>query len=181
VVLGGIVLVIGAAVYLNGDLGFTAVGTAAAMVALAGNSAATLLGRAVNRGHEHPSVVVTAMSMAVGAATLAGVALGTERPWPRLTWGVARVIAWMALVNTAVAFTLWSWVLRHLAAVEASVINNLMLAEIALLGWLFLGERPGLVDALGIGIVLSGTAMAQLTSARQAPPSGTSTAGARAS
>jgi drug/metabolite transporter (DMT)-like permease len=161
-VLGGVVLVAGAVVYLRGDLGFTAVGLAASLAALAGNSASTLLGRAVNGAHQHPPVVVTAASMAIGAAALALFALTTRRQLPAPTWRLVGVVAWMVLVNTAFAFTVWSWVLRHLDAADAAVINNLMLPEIAVLGWLALGERPAALDAVGIAIVLAGTILANV-------------------
>ena len=50
------------------------------------------------------------------------------------------LIAALALVNTALAFTLWNLTLRVLSAAESSVINNTMLIQIAVLAWLFLGE-----------------------------------------
>jgi len=39
-------------------------------------------------------------------------------------WGI---IVWLALVNTAFAFTLWNRTLQVLSAVESSIINNTML------------------------------------------------------
>jgi drug/metabolite transporter (DMT)-like permease len=62
--------------------------------------------------------------------------------------------------HTAIAFTLWSWVLRHLDAGRAALINNLMLPEIAVLGWLLLGEAPTTRDTVGLLIVLAGTVAA---------------------
>ena len=52
------------------------------------------------------------------------------------------IILWLAVVNTAFAFTLWNFSLRHLGAGESAVINNTMLLQIALLGWIFLDEIP---------------------------------------
>jgi hypothetical protein len=48
----------------------------------------------------------------------------------------------LAVVNTAVAFTLWNRSLRPLSALESAGINNTMLIQIALLAWVFLGEGP---------------------------------------
>ena len=49
---------------------------------------------------------------------------------------------WLALVNSAFAFTLWNRTLRTLSATESSVINNTMLIQIAIL-------LAGTVAALG--------------------------------
>jgi drug/metabolite transporter (DMT)-like permease len=65
------------------------------------------------------------------------------------------IIAWLALVNTAIAFTLWNYTLRTLSAMESSIINSTMLIQIALLAWLFLGE--GLTWQKIIGMILAGS------------------------
>jgi drug/metabolite transporter (DMT)-like permease len=57
-------------------------------------------------------------------------------------------------VNTAFAFTLWNHTLRTLSATQSSIINSTMLVQIAVLAWLFLGER--LSGQEGIGMVLAG-------------------------
>ena len=78
--------------------------------------------------------------MAVGAAVLLGIGIGTQGP-PTLSlqgWGI---VLWLAVVNTALTFTLWNHTLRSLSATESSVINNTMLIQIAVLAWLF-PERP---------------------------------------
>jgi drug/metabolite transporter (DMT)-like permease len=50
------------------------------------------------------------------------------------------IIVWLAMVNTAFAFTLWNQTLRTLTAVESSVINSLMMPQIAILAFVFLDE-----------------------------------------
>jgi drug/metabolite transporter (DMT)-like permease len=59
------------------------------------------------------------------------------------------LIAWLAVVNTAFAFTLWNHTLRTLSAVESSIINNLMLPQIAILAFVFLGETLNGKEILG--------------------------------
>ena len=62
-------------------------------------------------------------------------------------------ILWLAAINTAFAFWLWNKSLQVLTAVESSVINNTMLVQVAILAWIFLGEK---VTPLGIvGLVLA--------------------------
>lgn len=154
-VLGGAIIGVGAALYLSGDLGMTAVGMAAALVGLAANVTSSVLGRAVNRSLRLPSRVVTVVSMAVGAVALVGVGLALEGP-PRLDPVGWLLIGWMAVVNTALAFTWWNESLRHLSATESSAVNNLMLLQIAALAWLLLGEAPGAVQWLGMVLVTLG-------------------------
>ena len=109
------------------------------LVGVFSNAGAALLGRRINREqHLHP-LVVTTISMGIGAVLLLAAGILTQG-LPNLTlvqWGI---IAWLALVNTAFAFTLWNHTLRTLSAMESSIINNAMLIQIPLLAWLFLGE-----------------------------------------
>ena len=72
------------------------------------------------------------------------------------------IIGWLAVVNTALAFTLWNKSLQTLTAVESSIINGTMLPQIALLAWLFLGEPLGGKEVLGLIFVLIGTLIVQL-------------------
>jgi drug/metabolite transporter (DMT)-like permease len=72
------------------------------------------------------------------------------------------IIGWLALVNTAFAFTLWNRTLQTLTAVESSIINGTMLPQIAILAWLFLDEPLNLRQILGITFVGVGTMVVQL-------------------
>lgn len=164
--LGAAVVVAGAAVYFRGNLAATAVGIAAAIVALGANVASSVLGRQVNRATRRPAAVVTAVSMTVGAVVLAMVGLVAEEQ-AALSLRAVVIIAWLAVVNTALAFTLWNHALRHLSAVESSGINNLMLIQIAALAWIFLGETPGPAAIAGIVLVSAGVYLTQAASGRR--------------
>ena len=72
------------------------------------------------------------------------------------------IIGWLALVNTALAFTLWNKSLQTLTAVESSIINGTMLPQIAFLAWIFLGELLGGKEILGLCLVGAGTLIVQL-------------------
>jgi drug/metabolite transporter (DMT)-like permease len=56
---------------------------------------------------------------------------------------------------------LWNFSLRHLTASESSVVNNAMLPQIGLLGWVFLGEAPGLWQWAGMLLVPAGVFIGQ--------------------
>jgi drug/metabolite transporter (DMT)-like permease len=160
---GAILVPIGAAAYLSGDLGATATGLIAASVALGANTTASLFGRAVNRSQHTMPLVTTSVSMAVGAVLLLGTGLALDGFVP-LSLRAVVIIGWLAVVNTALAFTLWNLSLRHLGAGESAVINNTMLLQIAVLGWVFLDEVPTALQWLGLIVVSAGIALAQLRS-----------------
>lgn len=165
---GAVLAALGAVVYFNGRLGGTAVGMIAATVALAANSAAALLGRWVNRDRLAGPLVTTTLSMTIGALPLVAVGLAVEG-WPPITAVGWTIIGWLALVNTALAFTLWNVVHGHLTATETSVLNNTMLVQIALLGWLFLDEPLGSGQVVAIGVVSTGVLLTQLGRRRRPP------------
>jgi DME family drug/metabolite transporter len=83
--------------------------------------------------------VVTTVSMTVGALLLATVGSVAE-PAPSLDGRSWLIVGWLAAVNTAFAFGLWSHTLRRLTAIESSVLNNTMAIQIPVLAWIFLGE-----------------------------------------
>jgi drug/metabolite transporter (DMT)-like permease len=160
--LGVGLVAVGAACYFAGDLGATAAGMVAALTALLANVAASILGRGVNRAGRLPAMTVTAISMGVGAGALVFLAVGIEG-LPSISTKGWLIIAWLAVVNTAFAFTLWNLSLQRLSAVESASINNTMLVQVALLAWVFLGEAPGAIGLLGIGLVSGGVYLVQST------------------
>lgn len=162
---GIIVFVTGVLVYFlpvsgsgEGTLGF-----ALAAFTVCANGAAVVLSRSVNRERAVRPVVVTATSMGVGGTSLLGIGVATEG-LPSLSPTGWLIIAWLAIVNTALAFTLWNRSLQSLSAVESSVINNTMLIQIAVLAWLFLGEQLALREVLGLILAAVGILLASLRS-----------------
>ncbi len=153
---GGATLVaVGAGLYFAGSLGATVAGMVAAGVGLLANAASALLGRRVHRMEGAIPLVTTTVSMTVGAGALLLAGLVTEG-WPHLTGRALLIVLWLAVVNTALAFTLWNLSLRHLTATESVAINNTMLIQIAVLGWIFLAEVPGPGQLAGIVLVTVG-------------------------
>jgi len=137
-------------------------GLTLAGITVCANAVATLLGRSVNRERAIPPLVVTIFSMGIGAIPLLGIGLAAQGLPPLSLTGWA-IIAWLAVVNTALAFTLWNRTLRVLSAVESSIINNTMLIQIAALAWLFLGERLAMSDIAGLALATVGALMVQMT------------------
>jgi drug/metabolite transporter (DMT)-like permease len=166
--LGVALVVVGAVLFFAGDLWATSLGMAAAITSLAANVGGSVIGRHVNRQRRLSPSVVTAISMGVGAVVLVAAALLLEGV-PTLTARAWLLIGWLAVVNTALAFTLWNRSLQRLTAVESASINNTMLVQVALLAWLFLGEWPGLAGIAGILVVSLGVLLAQRQQSVSAP------------
>lgn len=159
-IVGALLVVGGAVLYLAGDLGATTVGLVAAGIGLAANATSSIAGRSVNRRSTSSPLVVTTVSMSVGAISLIVVGLVIDGV-PTLSGKAIAIVGWLAVVNTAVAFTLWNVSLRSLTAVESAGINNLMLVQIALLAWAFLDEAPGAFGLVGIVVVSAGVFLTQ--------------------
>jgi len=170
-VIGAALVAGGAVLYFSGSLEATTVGMAAAGVALLSNVGASVLGRSANRDLSTSPLVVTTVSMAIGAAVLLGAGVTVEGV-PSITLRGGLIIAWLAIVNGALAFTLWNHSLRHLTATESAVINNTMLVQIALAAWIFLGEAPSAVQIAGIALVTIGVTASQYAGVTRSSASG---------
>lgn len=166
-VLAGVTIGVGAAVYFSGELGWSAIGLTAAFVGLGGNAAAVLLGRATMRTADVDATELTRTTMTIGAATLIATGVALDG-WPRVTLAGAAIVAWLAIVNTAAAFTWWNVCLRHLPAAEVAAINSTMVIQIPLLAWIFLDEPLGWAEGAGLALVAAGVVLA--SQPRRAPP-----------
>jgi drug/metabolite transporter (DMT)-like permease len=137
------------------------IGILIALVCLAGNVFASLMGRQVNRGSRLSPLLVTFISMGIGSILMLGFGLGTQDLGP-VSWQDWALIAWLAVVNTALAFTLWNRTLRALTAIESSIINSLMMPQIALLAFLFLDETLKVKEIFGLVLVGAGVLIVQI-------------------
>jgi drug/metabolite transporter (DMT)-like permease len=146
----------GAAIYLGPELGVTSVaGLVIGVVALTSNAGASLLGRLVNRDAKLSPVVVTAPTMAIGGLLTLFAGMAIEE-MPQLSIGAWVIVVWLAVVNTAFAFTLWNHTLRSLTATESSAINNTMLVQIAVLAWWILDEDLSGLQWMALAVVSLG-------------------------
>lgn len=162
---GVVLAAFGAAIYfypIDLPAGYL-IGITVSAVGVLANAGAVIVGRDVNRSRRVHPLVVTAISMGFGAALLlvAGV---YSQGLPSITAKGWAIIAWLAVVNTAIAFTLWNYTLRTLSATESSIINGTMLIWIPILAVLFLDERVSGKELLGLLIAGVGTLIVQLRS-----------------
>jgi drug/metabolite transporter (DMT)-like permease len=125
------------------------------------NVASSLLSREVNRTATLSPLFVTFISMGVGSVLMLVIGLVVQGAGT-MTWTDWAIIAWMAVVNTALAFTLWNRSLQVLTAVESSILNSLMMPQIAILAYVFLGEKLSPKAIAGLMLVGLGTIIVQL-------------------
>jgi drug/metabolite transporter (DMT)-like permease len=138
-----------------------AIGVLIAIVGVIANAGSSLLGRYINRMETISPLQVTIVSMGIGSALLLIAGVITQG-FPELSLTNWMAILWLAVVNTAIAFTLWNRTLRVLSAMESSIINSTMLIQIAVLAWIFLGERVNWREGIGMALAAAGVMIVQI-------------------
>jgi drug/metabolite transporter (DMT)-like permease len=161
--LGIVVSVVGLLIYFYPVQAFTGqlIGLIAAVVGMLANAVSAILGRSLNRTKAFTPIFITTISMGIGGITLLVIGILTTG-LPMLSIKSWLIVAWLAVVNTAFAFTLWNHTLRTLSAMESSLINNSMSVQIPILVVLFLGERLGGRELIGLVVTIAGILLVQL-------------------
>ena len=125
------------------------------------NSSSSVLGRDINRSGKFNPIVVTVISMGFGSVVLLATGIIVQGLPPISTQNLIYLL-WLAVINTALAFTIWNYTLRTLTAMESSIINGTMLMQIAILAWIFLSEGISLQEIIGMSIAAVGAVLVQL-------------------
>jgi drug/metabolite transporter (DMT)-like permease len=136
-------------------------GLGIALFGVVANALSSILGRHVNKAGNLPPLTITVVSMGSGAAILLVIGILIQG-LPTLSWLNWATILWLAVVNTAFAFTLWNMTLRELSAMESSIINNTMMIQIPILALLFLGESITWREGTGMALAAVGILIVQL-------------------
>jgi drug/metabolite transporter (DMT)-like permease len=168
--IGVVISIGGALIYFGRTPVLSQTGLLVGLFAMLSISGGALLARQVNRSGRISASVVTLVSMGFGSILLLGLGLAFES-LPRLGGKEWLIILWLAAVNTAFAFTLWNRSLQQLSAAQSGAINNTMLIQIAILAWIFLGERLSAIQIIGLSIALIGTVLVQRTPGNRAKAS----------
>lgn len=125
------------------------------------NSGSAVLGRSINRDSRINPIVVTVISMGIGSIILLITGILVQG-LPSISNQNLFYLLWLAVINTALAFTVWNFTLQTLSAMESSIINGTMLIQIAILAWIFLDETITLQEGIGMIIAASGVLLVQL-------------------
>jgi drug/metabolite transporter (DMT)-like permease len=161
-------VVIGAMIYfypIDLDLSET-VGFIVVLIGVVANAFSSIMGRSINRERNTPPIVVTGVSMAIGAGVLLVAGLALEG-LSVVTPIALLYIVWLSIVNTAFAFTLWNKAMQTLRAVDITVINSTMLPQIVILSIVFLGEVLDPLDWIGLIILALSVTLIQILQARR--------------
>ncbi len=161
----------GVAVIFSDDLrqlGGAEVRTAASVLLLAPIAAA--FGQvAVKRwGTDVHSLSLTAVPMTASAAMLGVLAWGLERDRPvSFEPGPVAAVLYLAVIGSAVTFSLFFWLLKHVSVTQLSMIAYGIPVVAVTIGTVFLDEPLTVRMAAGAALVVSGAA---LVMRRQGPP-----------
>jgi drug/metabolite transporter (DMT)-like permease len=162
-IMGLLIALVGAFIFFYGRLVFQGewLGILITIFSGVGWAAYVILARALQKGRSMDSLRLTTLTMGVGVAGLVLLTLLTGRYSPLSPQEIASVV-WLATANTAVAFLLWNWALTSIPAYHLTVLQNIMLIEIAILSFAFLGEMLTPLMVLGMALVLFGVILVQL-------------------
>lgn len=148
-------------------VGISIIGLVIGLISLISNSFASVIGRAINRPRDTPALVVTGIMMSIGSIGLMVLAILTEplTPLSPLSWFY---ILWLAGINTALAFTLWTRSMRVLRAIDMTLINSTMMPQIVVLSIIFLAEPLDILDWIGLILFAFSVAAVQVIQASKA-------------
>ena len=121
--------------------------------------------------HGRPIGFTTLQFVVVSLLALVG-ALALESATPAQLWSALPSILYVGLMSSALTFTLLTIALQYTPPSEAAVIVSLETVFAAIGAFLVLGERLPLIAWAGAAMIMAGTLVIQLGSARHAPAKG---------
>jgi len=161
--IGSVLFIVGVLVYFYPVMlsGNQALGLIVMGIGVIANAGSAIIGRDVNRSSLLSPITITVISMGIGGIVLLITGVNVQG-FPTISFTNILFLLWLALINTALAFTLWNLTLRTLTAMESSIINGTMLIQIAILAWVFLGEAITTKEGIGMVIAGLGAVMVQI-------------------
>ena len=119
-------------------------------------------------GNEIPGLTMASWQLTAGGLMLLPVALFVDGPPPALTPTSVLGFAYLSLVSTALAFTVWFAGLRRLPAATVGLVGLLNPVTGVALGVFLAGEPFGIAQTAGLLLVLTGIVLGVVTP-RRAP------------
>lgn len=137
-----------------------------ALVAGVSWAAGVIVSKRVQRTGTVDMLGLTAWQMLFGGIGVGIVALVVPEHATHWTGAYVAALAYNIVLASALAYFLWVFVLQHLSARDASMgtLANPVVGIIA--AWLQLGERPGALEAAGMGLVVLALALLALQQQR---------------
>ncbi|MFE5211703.1 EamA family transporter [Streptomyces sp. NPDC056600] len=161
-VLTGLAAVAGVALVMAPGIGTVdAVGMAAAFGSAGAMSLGTVLGKRWGRPTGVGPLALTGWQLTAGGLVIAPLALAVEGAPPAIDGVRAAGYAYLALVNTALAYWLWFRGLGRMTATGVAFLVPLSQLTATVLGWGLLGEALTAVQVVGMAVALGATVAGQ--------------------
>lgn len=158
----GVAGVVGIAMMvLRGELAFDAIGVLAGLAGTAAMASGIVLTK--RWGRPVGVMTFTGWQLTAGGLFLAPLALAIEGLPPALDGHAVGGYAWLAVVGTLLAYSLWFRGLGRLPVAALSFLPLLSPAVATVLGWLVLDQSLTPAQTLGFGIAMTSIVAAQLT------------------
>jgi probable blue pigment (indigoidine) exporter len=113
-----------------------------------------------------PLLTSTGWQLTAGGLLLAPVALAVEGPPPALTMTNVAGYAYLSLVGTAMAYSIWFWGLERLQAARVSLLGLLSPLVATVVGWAALGQALTPAQVAGMVLAFGAVVWGQRTSAK---------------
>jgi drug/metabolite transporter (DMT)-like permease len=160
-IFGMFLVLIGAVLFFSDRIrGYTLAGVMITSISGLGWAGYMVTGRILFKEERVSPLGNTAFAMGFGTALLSVSAIVVEGLESISLEGWI-IIAWLGVVNTAIAFLLWNHALETLDAFELSILQNTMLIQITILSIFFLGERLAPMKYVYMALVLVGVYIVQ--------------------
>ncbi|GLW07188.1 ABC transporter permease [Microtetraspora sp. NBRC 13810] len=152
-----------AAMVLRGEAAFDLAGVLAGLAGTAAMAAGIVLTK--RWGRPVGLLAFTGWQLTAGGLLLAPLALAVEGPPPALDAPALGGYAWLAVVGTLLAYTLWFQGVERLPVGALSFLPMLSPVVATVLGWAVLGQSLTVAQAAGFAVALVSIAAAQLSPA----------------
>jgi drug/metabolite transporter (DMT)-like permease len=160
-IFGVFITLIGSGIFFSSGLGVGEIrGILIVLIGLVGFTSFSLLGRGIARERKLDTLTLTTIPLAIGGLTTILLALLIEGI-PDFTRTGLLVVAWLAVVNTAIGYWLYNHALRDLTALEMNMVMNLTPLFTALLSWVMLGEKLVMIQIIGMVVMILGVILVQ--------------------
>lgn len=166
-VVGIFVAILGIYLFLSGGfLGGSLFGIIVIFLAEVFFALSTVLTRLIMRGPGDETMITTLFSAGLGTAILLPIGIMKDGFAGVFQWQTLLVIVVVGIIF-AFAGMLWSAALDQLRAIEAAILQNTMIIQVALLSIIFLNEHITLSNILGGIVVLIGAYLVERSSLKQ--------------
>jgi drug/metabolite transporter (DMT)-like permease len=148
----------------------------ASLLALGGGvswAIGNLIFKIMRKRHAIELLPFTAWQALLGTIPLIVVALLVDKQGPTWNASLIEALAYNAIMGSAVAWLLWMYILHSLSAGVAGFGSLTVPVVGVIAAWIQLGERPGVLEAVGMGLIvlaLATLSARELRSSRQGVP-----------